>query len=97
MLVGSVTKDILPYLVGSRPKIDLVSLSREVFFVPETKKVQELLNDFKLKKTNIAIVVDEWGGTSGLVTLEDIVEEVTGEIRDPFDIEKIPIETNSDG
>ncbi len=78
-------KDIIPYLLGSRPKINLLSLSRETFFVPEQKKLDDLLLDFKEKRTNIAIVVDEWGGTSGLVTLEDVVEEVIGEIHDPFD------------
>ena len=97
-IVGIIyAKDILPYLVGSRPKIDLASLSREVFFVPETKKVQELLNDFKLKKTNIAIVVDEWGGTSGLITLEDSVEEITGEIQDSYDDEPILVHRQKDG
>tara|TARA_Y100001968_G_scaffold143061_1_gene130729 strand:- start:982 stop:2232 length:1251 start_codon:yes stop_codon:yes gene_type:complete len=78
-------KDLIPYLLGSRPKINLLSLSRETFFVPEQKKLDDLLLDFKEKRTNIAIVVDEWGGTSGLVTLEDVVEEVIGEIHDPFD------------
>jgi len=90
-------KDVAPYLLGSRSGIDLPSISRDAYFVPEQKPIDDLLNDFKEKKTSLAIVVDEWGGTSGLVTLEDIVEEVTGEIRDPFDIEKIPIKINSDG
>tara|TARA_B100000401_G_C52723946_1_gene680074 strand:+ start:324 stop:1007 length:684 start_codon:yes stop_codon:yes gene_type:complete len=84
-------KDLAPYLVGSRPNIDLKSISRDVYFVPEQKPIDDLLNDFKEKKISLSIVVDEWGGTSGLVTLEDIVEEVMGEIRDPFDIEKTPI------
>ena len=78
-------KDFIPYLLGSRPKINLLTLARETFFVPEQKKLDDLLIDFKEKRTNIAIVVDEWGGTSGLVTLEDVVEEVIGEIHDPFD------------
>lgn len=90
-------KDLVPYLVGSRPNIDLKSISRNVYFVPEQKPIDDLLNDFKEKKISLSIVVDEWGGTSGLVTLEDIVEEVMGEIRDPFDIEKIPIELQTDG
>lgn len=82
-------KDFLPYLIGSRPSsINLFDISRDAFFVPETKLIYELLNDFKIKKINIAIVVDEWGGTSGLITLEDIVEEVVGEIRDPYDNEE---------
>ena len=81
-------KDVTPYLTGSRPNINLLSISRPPYFVPENKFIDELLNDFKQKKTNIAIVVDEWGGTEGLITLEDIVEEVLGEIRDPFDNEQ---------
>jgi len=55
------------------------------------------MQEFKMKKTNIAVVVDEWGGTSGILTLEDIVEEVTGELRDPFDKEEYEIIKNKDG
>ena len=90
-------KDVVPYLLGSRDGINLTSISRDAYFVPEQKPIDDLLSDFKKKKTSLAIVVDEWGGTSGLVTLEDIVEEVMGEIRDPFDIEKIPIEKTEEG
>ena len=82
-------KDILPYLLGSRSeKIKLSDFCKEPYFVPENKPIDDLLEDFRNKKTQIAIVVDEWGGTAGLVTVEDIVEEVFGEIRDPYDIEK---------
>jgi len=85
-IVGIIyAKDILPYLTGSRPNISIIKLARIPFFVPETKEIDELMKDFKHKKMNIAIVVDEWGGTSGLITLEDIVEEVLGEIQDPYD------------
>ena len=90
-------KDLAPYLIGSRPNINLQSISREAYFVPEQKPIDDLLNDFKEKKISLAIVVDEWGGTSGLVTLEDIVEEVMGEIRDPYDIEKSPVSEHNDG
>ena len=90
-------KDILPYLVGSRPHINLITIARVPYFVPETKELDELLDDFKERKTNVAIVVDEWGGTSGLITLEDVVEEVIGEIRDPFDIEDNPFKQTPDG
>ena len=90
-------KDLVPYLIGSRPNINLHSISREAYFVPEQKPIDDLLNDFKEKKISLAVVVDEWGGTSGLVTLEDIVEEVMGEIRDPYDIEKSPVSEHNDG
>ena len=89
-------KDIIPYLMGSRPRIDLLKLSRNPFFIPETKPIDELLEDFKLKKTNIAIAVDEWGGTSGLITLEDVVEEVMGELQDPYDEEEYHISKKDD-
>jgi len=82
-------KDLLPYLIGSRPKNRKISdFCKEPLFVPENKPIDDMLDEFRTKKTQIAIVVDEWGGTAGLITVEDIVEEVLGEIRDPYDIEK---------
>ena len=88
-------KDIIPYLMGSRPKINLVNLSRDPLFIPETKPIDDLLEDFKNKKKNIAIAVDEWGGTSGLVTLEDVIEEIVGEVSDPYDKEEYSFRTIS--
>ena len=97
-IVGIVyAKDLLPYLTGSRPNIPIVELARRPFFVPENKEIDELMKDFKNKKMNIAIVVDEWGGTSGLITLEDIVEEVLGEIQDPYDTDESLIFKEKDG
>jgi len=90
-------KDLLPYLTGSRPNIAIIKLARTPFFVPETKEIDDLMEDFKSKKMNIAIVVDEWGGTSGLITLEDIVEEVLGEIQDPYDTDQSLIFKQKDG
>ena len=90
-------KDIIPYLMGSRPNVNLQNLARQPFFVPETKPIDDLMKEFKLRKTSIAIVVDEWGGTEGLVTLEDVVEEVMGEIRDPYDQEESNVLKQSDG
>ena len=90
-------KDIIPYLMGSRPNVNLQNLARQPFFVPETKPIDDLMEEFKLRKTSIAIVVDEWGGTEGLVTLEDVVEEVMGEIRDPYDQEESNVLKQSDG
>ena len=90
-------KDIIPYLMGSRPNVNLQTLARQPFFVPETKPIDDLMEEFKLRKTSIAIVVDEWGGTEGLVTLEDVVEEVMGEIRDPYDQEESNVLKQADG
>jgi len=90
-------KDIIPYLIGSRPSIDLLKLTRSPYFTPETKPIDEVLQEFKIKKTSIAVVVDEWGGTSGLLTLEDIVEEVMGEFRDLYDSEEYEIIDQDDG
>ncbi len=80
-------KDLLPFLDKSYFKWQ--SLLRDPYFVPENKKLDDLLNDFKSQKNHIAIVVDEYGGTSGLITLEDIIEEIVGDISDEFDDEDI--------
>lgn len=83
-------KDVLASLVRNG-KIEASALMRKPFFVPETKKIDSLLKEFKRKHVHIAIVVDEYGGTSGIVCLEDIIEEIVGEIQDEFDNEKEPI------
>jgi len=80
-------KDMLPYIDKSAFKWQ--SLLREPYFVPENKKLDDLLNEFKEQKNHLAIVVDEYGGTSGLITLEDIIEEIVGDISDEFDDEDI--------
>jgi len=76
-------KDLLPHLDAEQ--FDWGSLLREPFFVPENKKLDDLLLDFKSQKTHLAVVVDEYGGTSGIVTLEDVIEEIVGDISDDFD------------
>ncbi|MDP4116214.1 MAG: hemolysin family protein [Bacteroidota bacterium] len=78
---------IFAYDLFTEPK-DIQSIIRDVIFVPETKRSIDMLNEFLEKKVSIAIVIDEFGGTAGLVTLEDIMEELFGEIEDEFDIEE---------
>jgi len=77
-------KDLLSYLDQS-PNFDWMMLLRDPFFVPDSKKIDDLLREMKENRTHLAIVVDEYGGTEGIVTLEDILEEVIGEIKDEFD------------
>ena len=79
-------KDLLAAIVGEKPVV-LDTLVRKAFFVPETKRIASLLREFKRRRVHIAIVVDEYGGTSGIVCLEDIIEEIVGEIQDEFDDE----------
>lgn len=83
------TKDLLPYL-GAETNFAWRSLVRKALFVPEGMKIDDLLREFQTKKMHMALVVDEYGGTSGLVTLEDVMEEIIGEIADEFDEEEFP-------
>jgi putative hemolysin len=71
---------------------NIAQLARKAYFIPETKKIDKLLREFKRDKTHMAVVVDEFGGTAGLVTLEDILEEIVGEIQDEYDMEVPPIQ-----
>lgn len=86
-----IAKDLLKYSEDRHKKEPIVSLIRSVYFVPESMKVAELLHEFQKRKQKLAIVVDEHGGVSGLVTMEDLVEEIVGEIRDEYDIDKVQI------
>lgn len=80
-------KDLIPHI--NKKEFDWKTLIREPFFVPENKKLDNLLKDFQSMKSHLAIVVDEYGGTSGLVSLEDVIEEIVGDISDEFDDENI--------
>jgi len=80
-------KDLLPYI--DRKSFNWMTLIREPYFVPENKKLDDLLLEFQEQKNHLAVVVDEYGGTSGIVTLEDIIEEIVGDISDEFDDEDL--------
>lgn len=80
-------KDLLPYL--GEPETDWKTLIRKPFFVPENKKIDDLLKEFQEMKMHMALVVDEYGGSSGIVTLEDILEEIVGDITDEFDDDEV--------
>ena len=87
-IVGVIhTKDLLKKTVENK-ELSLADIQRDVYFVPESKKIDELLTEFKQRKIHIAIVVDEYGGTAGLITLEDVLEELVGDIQDEFDTEE---------
>tara|TARA_B100000767_G_C19770591_1_gene539716 strand:- start:2699 stop:4012 length:1314 start_codon:yes stop_codon:yes gene_type:complete len=81
-------KDLLPFL-NQNDQFNWLSTLRKPFFIPENKKINDLLQEFKTKKMHLSIVVDEYGGASGIVTLEDILEEIVGEITDEFDEEEL--------
>jgi gliding motility-associated protein GldE len=81
-------KDLIPHMDEAQD-FDWSKLLREAFFVPENKKIDDLLREFQEKKIHLSVVVDEFGGTSGIVTLEDVIEEIVGEISDEFDDEEL--------
>ncbi len=91
-IVGFVyVKDLIQLAETPGQERPITSLMRSAYFVPETKKVAELLREFQREQVQSAIVVDEYGGTAGLVTLEDLLEEIVGEIRDEYDVETEPV------
>jgi magnesium and cobalt exporter, CNNM family len=90
-------KDLLPYLKSSSDELpDLRTLLRTPVFVPESMSIDDLLHEFQRRKVHIAIVLDEYGGTAGLVTIEDLLEEIVGEIQDEYDVEEPLIERLED-
>ena len=98
-IVGVIfAKDLLPYLKNEmmRKSLSLRKIAREAMFVPESILINNLLHDFQEKNMHLGIVVDEYGGTAGLVSLEDILEEIVGDIRDEFDKEENPVTVLND-
>ena len=91
-IVGVVfVKDLIRQTTDNDDAAGIQPLLRPATFVPETKRVSALLKEFQVKQVQLAIVVDEYGGTAGLVTLEDLLEEIVGEIRDEYDVETEPV------
>lgn len=85
-------KDLLKYLRDGRTDTPIGRITRPAYFIPESKKVDELLQELQKRKVHMAIVVDEYGGTAGLVTIEDLLEEIVGEIQDEYDAEEPTVE-----
>ncbi len=83
-------KDLLRYLGDGRTDVNLRDLARPPYFVPESKRIDDLLRELQVRRVHMAIVVDEYGGTAGLVTIEDILEEIVGEIQDEYDVGEEP-------
>ena len=90
-------KDLLPFWLSQQKDFELRKICRDPFFVPETKRINDLLNELRSKKSHLAVIVDEYGGPSGIVTIEDIIEEIIGEIRDEHDREEDEFILQEDG
>lgn len=90
-------KDLLPYLSQGQTDVPLSSIVREAYFIPETKRAGDLLPDLQQRRIHMAIVVDEYGGVAGIVTIEDLLEEIVGEIQDEYDAEEPFVERIGDG
>jgi len=90
-------KDLLRFWSKQVQESDIASMLRNAYFIPETKNINSLLHELKEKKSHMAIVIDEYGGTSGLVTLEDLIEEIVGEIQDEHDVEENAFTELADG
>ena len=88
-------KDLLPHL-AKKNDFNWLDVIRKPFFIPENKKINDLLQEFRTMKMHLAVVVDEYGGASGLITLEDILEEIVGDITDEFDDDEISFEKIDD-
>lgn len=90
-------KDLLRYWGARTEELSLRAVMRTPYFVPETKRIEDLLVDFRTRRVHMAIVVDEYGGTSGLITIEDLLEEIVGDIQDEYDLEEEWVQPQGDG
>ena len=91
------SRDLLPFIGRDPKEVKWQSLIRECYFVPESRMIDDLLEDFRHRKIHMAIVVDEFGGTQGVVTLEDVLEEIVGDINDEYDTEEKTYQQLPDG
>jgi len=97
-IIGVVyAKDLLRYWGATADELAPAAVMRPPFFVPETKRIENLLIDFRTRRVHMAIVVDEYGGTSGLITIEDLLEEIVGDIQDEYDLEEEWVQPQPDG
>ncbi len=97
-IVGLIyAKDLLKYWGLDESEVELKNILRPPYFIPESKNLEELLHEFKKKRIHIAIVIDEYGGTSGLVTIEDLLEQIVGDIQDEYDLEEEWLVEEADG
>jgi CBS domain containing-hemolysin-like protein len=97
-IVGIVyAKDLLRYWGESNETLTLTKVMRTPYFIPETKLIEDLLVDFRTRRVHMAIAVDEYGGTSGLITIEDLLEEIVGDIQDEYDLEVPMVQPQEDG
>jgi putative hemolysin len=90
-------KDLLPFVIGATTTLPIEKLVRPAYVVPESKRIDDLLAELRRSRVHIAIVADEYGGTAGLVTIEDILEEIVGEIHDEYDEETVLLEQVGEG
>ena len=96
-IIGTLhVKDLLKYLDNPEEKFTLKTMLREPYFIPESKKTSDLFKDMQKQKNHIAIVLDEYGGTAGIVTIEDLIEEIVGNIQDEYDVEEEEIKIIDD-
>lgn len=97
-IIGLVyAKDLLKYWGTDLSSVDLKKIVRAPYFIPETKNLEQLLQEFKRKRVHMAIVIDEYGGTAGLVTIEDLLERIVGDIQDEYDLEEEWLLPQADG